>query len=65
MGQLLQKMPVARWLWEAHPAAINQSEMLQFAFHDMSENYQDEYPKHLEPALQRAMLYHLDSLTQQ
>ena len=58
MGQSTMVM-VNRWILDAYPLAINQSEMLQFAFHDMSDKCQEAYPKHLEPALQRAMLYHL------
>jgi len=58
MGQSTE-VQVNRWIWEAYPAALSQSEMLQFAFHDMSDQSQEAYPQHLEPALQRAMLYHL------
>ena len=63
MGQFCP-IPVSKWIRDAYPAAITYEEAMQFAFFNMITDNKEDYPKHFEPALQRAMLYHIQMTKQ-
>lgn len=55
---LIRALPMAQWIRSACPSAISERDALQFAFCDLVGI--DEYPLNLEPALQRAILFHVE-----